>query len=34
MATPGALRAFAATGENPINNIERGLNLDPGSRGA
>jgi hypothetical protein len=31
MATPGALNAFAATGENPINYIVRHMNLDPGS---
>ena len=30
MATPGALNAFAATGENPINYIVRHMNLDPG----
>ena len=29
-ATPGALNAFAATGENPINYIVRHMNLDPG----
>ncbi|HEV8353192.1 MAG TPA: hypothetical protein VGR24_03225 [bacterium] len=34
MATPGALNAFAATGENPINFIVRHMNLDPGSLGA
>jgi hypothetical protein len=34
MATPGALNAFAATGENPINYIVRHMNLDPGSLGA
>lgn len=34
MATPGALNAFAATGENPINYIIRHMNLDPGSLGA
>ena len=28
--TPGALNAFAATGENPINYIVRHMNLDPG----
>ena len=33
-ATPGALNAFAATGENPINYIIRHMNLDPGSLGA
>jgi hypothetical protein len=30
MAAPGALNAFAATGENPIDYIVRHLNLDPG----
>jgi hypothetical protein len=30
IATPGALNAFAATGENPINYIVRHMNLDPG----
>jgi len=30
MATPGALNAFAATGENPINYIVRHKYLDPG----
>jgi hypothetical protein len=30
MATPGALNAFAATGEDPINYIVRHMNLDPG----
>jgi hypothetical protein len=30
LATPGALNAFAATGENPINYIVRHMNLDPG----
>lgn len=34
IATPGALNAFAATGENPINYIVRHMNLDPGSLGA
>ena len=34
MATPGALNAFAATGENPINYIVRHVSLDPGSLGA
>ena len=34
MATPGALNAFAATGENPINYIVRHMNLDPGALGA
>jgi hypothetical protein len=34
MATPGALNAFAATGENPINFIVRHMNLDTGSLGA
>ena len=34
MATPGALNAFTATGENPINYIVRHMNLDPGSLGA
>jgi hypothetical protein len=29
-ATPGALHAFAATGETPINYIVRHMNLDPG----
>ena len=33
-ATPGALNAFAATGENPINYIVRHMNLDPGALGA
>lgn len=31
---PGALNAFAATGENPINYIVRHMNLDSGSLGA
>jgi hypothetical protein len=31
---PGALNAFAATGENPINYIVRHMNLDPGALGA
>jgi hypothetical protein len=31
---PGALNAFAATGENPINYIVRHMNLDPGLLGA
>ena len=30
MATPGALSAFAATVENPINYIVRHMNLDSG----
>jgi hypothetical protein len=30
MATPGALNAFAASGENPINYIVRHMNLNPG----
>jgi hypothetical protein len=34
VATPGALRAFAATGENPIHFIARHMNLDPGDLGA
>jgi hypothetical protein len=34
VATRGALRAFAATGENPINFIVRHMNLDPDSLGA
>jgi hypothetical protein len=34
MATPGALNAFAATGEDPINDIVRHMNLDPGLLGA
>jgi len=34
MATPGALNALAATGENPINCIVRHMNLEPGSLGA
>jgi hypothetical protein len=34
MATPGALNAFAATGENPINYIARHMILDPGALGA
>ncbi len=34
MATPGALNAFAATGENPTNYIVRHMNLDPGLLGA
>ena len=34
MATPGALNAFAATGENPISYVVRHMNLDPGSLGA
>ena len=34
MATPGALNAFEATGENPINYIVRHMNLDPGALGA
>jgi len=34
MATSGALTAFAASGENPINYIVRHLNLDPGALGA
>ncbi len=33
MATPGALNAFAATGENPMSYIVRHMNLDPGSLG-
>jgi hypothetical protein len=34
VTTPGALKAFAATGENPINYIVRHMNLDPGALGA
>jgi hypothetical protein len=34
MSTPGALNAFAAAGENPINYIVRHMNLDPGVLGA
>jgi hypothetical protein len=34
MTTPGALNAFVATGENPINYIIRDLSLAPGSLGA
>jgi hypothetical protein len=34
MATPGALNAFAATGENPLNYIVHHMNLDPGALGA
>jgi hypothetical protein len=34
MVTPGALNAFAATGENPINYIVRHMKLDPGALGA
>jgi hypothetical protein len=34
MATPGALNAFAATDENPINYIVRHMNPDPGALGA
>jgi hypothetical protein len=34
MATPAALNAFAATGENPISYIVRHMNLDPGALGA
>jgi hypothetical protein len=34
MATPGALKAFAATGEKPIDYIVRHMNLDPGVLGA
>jgi len=30
MATPGALSAFAASGENPIEYTVRHMNLDPG----
>jgi hypothetical protein len=33
MATPGALNAFAATGENLIDYIVRHMNLDPGALG-
>jgi hypothetical protein len=33
-ATPGALNAFAASGENPMNYIVRHMNLDPGVLGA
>jgi len=33
MATPGALNAFAATGENPIIYIVRHMHLDPGLLG-
>ena len=31
--TPGALNAFATTGENPINYVARHMNLDPGALG-
>jgi hypothetical protein len=34
MATPGALNAFDATGEDPINYIVRHVNLDPCVLGA
>ena len=34
VATPGALRAFEATGENAINFIARHMNLDSGDLGA
>jgi hypothetical protein len=34
VATPEALRAFAATGENPIDFVIRHMNLDPGVLGA
>jgi hypothetical protein len=34
VATLGALRAFGATGENPIDYIVRHTNLDPGALGA
>jgi hypothetical protein len=34
MVTPGALNAFAATGENPINYIVRHMDLAPGVLGA
>jgi hypothetical protein len=34
MTTPGALNAFATTGENPINYVVRHMNLDQGSLGA
>jgi hypothetical protein len=34
VATPGALNAFAAAGENAINCIVRHVNLDPGALGA
>jgi hypothetical protein len=34
LGTPGALNAFAATGENVINYIVRHMNLDPGVLGA
>jgi len=34
MPTPGALNAFAATGENPINYIVHHMNLDPGALAA
>ena len=33
MATPGALKAFAATGENLINYVVRHMNPDPGDLG-
>jgi hypothetical protein len=33
-ATPGAVNALAATGENLINYIVRHMNLDPGALGA
>jgi hypothetical protein len=34
MATPGALNAFAATGENPSDSIVRHMKLGPGALGA
>ena len=34
IATPGALRAFDATGENPIWFIARHMKLDPGDLSA
>jgi hypothetical protein len=34
MATPGALNAFSATGEDPFNYIVRHMNLAPGVLGA
>jgi hypothetical protein len=34
VATPGALRAFEATGENLMNFIARHMTLDPGDLGA
>jgi hypothetical protein len=34
VATPGALRAFETTGENPVTFIARHMNLDPGDLSA